>query len=621
MFTIPNLAETTVADAAGPDSRDFDIFASSYAMSGVEMEDGLGAGAVTLSSGLVLNVAQANARVRGKRVFITAGTVTLGAAHATLPRWDLIASDAFGTRTVIAGTAAAIPVFPTFDPVTRTILAAAYVPALATTPSVIVDKRVHMWRPPMENIEWYGASTGATAAANTAAVHAAMAAGRGFVPAKTYVVAKVTMPHAGVLEGVNSGTYNNTFAAGLVSILQLGAGQNTDVIEVPITSNRGRIKDLQLDGNKGNQTTGTGNGLHFLADTVQNEAQWEVHQVYSHDCRGTGIVVNGWRQAVELYRCIANFNQGHGIQIIGTDCVLAFPICGDNLAGAGIVVSGNVTTVYGGAIYNNQRGIEITPGTKRVDVIATSMDKNLRPGCIIAATCDAITLLACKFTSNGRETNNTYPHIDLLTTTGGVTVVGCQFSGLEPGVTNAATWGIAQAANAAFYDAGNICPAAASVQGFSSLPELVYTSTRPTFQGSLSLFHSDLIGAVSQATQGLNLPVALTEWDITFAGTRRTIETEDMGREFQLGVRIRSATYTAPANTLIFTVRDTSNTANILCTVTIVVGGVSLNFEGISVWAAKPSWLTGTKTLGLYTSGGDAVDDIIMRDATLRWRG
>jgi hypothetical protein len=621
MFLIPNDVETATPGADSPDSRDFDIITSSFGISGVEAEDGLGSGAVTVNTGLTLNVAQANVRIMGRRVFMSAGTVTLGAAHATLGRWDLIASDTFGTRTVIAGTAAAEPVFPTFDPATRTIMAAVYVGPTVTTilTAHIIDKRIFMWRPEYENIRWYGASPAASGTVNRDAIHAALAQGPALVPCQIFTTRKVTLGPADVLVGINEGTYNNTFSTDLVSVLKLEDAQNTDVIEIPITANKGRIEKLQIDGNKGNQTTGSGCGINLLPDTVQNEAQWNIRSVYVHDCRGTGVKVDGWRQAVELYRIVSNFNLEHGIQVIGTDCVIAFPICGDN-GGAGVVISGNVTTLYGGAIYNNQRGVEVTANTKRADIIATSMDKNLRQGMIIAAGADAIAAIACKFTSNGRETDNTYPHIDVLTTTGGVTLVANQWSGLEPGVTNDASWAVLLAASASVYDAGNIFPTGAAQQGFCNALERVYTSTRPTFQGSMSLWFDRTVGAVSVAEQGLNVPAALTEWDVTFGGTRRTLETQDLGREFQISVRYREVAHTGGANSYVFSIRDTSNTANVLATVTQSVGAVG-NFEAISTWTARPAWLTGTKTIAFYTSGGDGADDIIIRDVTLRWRG
>jgi hypothetical protein len=622
VFTIPNDADTATPGADSPDSRDFDVLAQGYQLTGVESEDGATSGQVTTSSGLTLNVAQANVRIAGRRVFMTGGTVTLGAAHASLGRWDLVSSDTAGTRTVIPGTAAANPVFPTFSQSTRVILAAVYVGPTVTTinSTEIIDKRVMVWRPEFENIRWYGADPAASGTTNQTAIHAALAMGNSVVPPFEFTTRKITMPHGRVLVGVNSGTYNNTFASGLVSILKLEASQNTDVIEIPITANRGKIADLQIDGNKANQSSGSGCGINFLADSAQNEAQWTISHVYTHDNRGSGIKVDGWRQAVELYRCISNSNSEHGIQVIGTDCAVLFPICGENASGAGVVISANVTTLLGGSIYNNQRGVEITSGIKRVTVAEVSIDKNLRQGVIIASTCDAISLIANKFTSNGRETDNTYGHVDIQTTTGGVTLVANQWSGLEPGVTNDASWGVAQVASGAFFDAGNIFPTAASQQGFSQLPELVYTSTRPTFQGALSLFHSDLTGATAIAEQGLNLPSALTEFDVTFAGTRRTLEAKDLGREFQISVRFREVAHAGGSNSYIFSIRDTSNTANILCTVTQAASGPA-NFESISSWTTRPSWLTGSKTLALYTSGGDGADDIIVRDATLRWRG
>lgn len=79
----------------------------------------------------------------GKRFIISAADVTIGAAHASLPRIDLIVIDSSGAKQVRAGTAAANP-----KPPARTandvVLAAVYVPAndTAIASSQITDLRV-----------------------------------------------------------------------------------------------------------------------------------------------------------------------------------------------------------------------------------------------------------------------------------------------------------------------------------------------------------------------------------------------------------------------------------------------------------------------------------------------
>lgn len=74
---------------------------------------------------------------------VTAGNVTIGAAHASNPRIDLVSASATGVKTVTAGTAAASPKPPAL-PSGHVGLAFVYVPANDTTiaSNQITDKRV-----------------------------------------------------------------------------------------------------------------------------------------------------------------------------------------------------------------------------------------------------------------------------------------------------------------------------------------------------------------------------------------------------------------------------------------------------------------------------------------------
>lgn len=136
---IPNTASASFTAQAEPDSLDFDIV--SGAMNGTGVMSGCAC--TPASSGVNLGVAVAlgSVQVAGTTVAVTAGTVTPGAANATNPRFDLVAVDSSGTKSIVAGTAAANPVFPA--PGTKAVLASVYIPATATsiTTANIVDKR------------------------------------------------------------------------------------------------------------------------------------------------------------------------------------------------------------------------------------------------------------------------------------------------------------------------------------------------------------------------------------------------------------------------------------------------------------------------------------------------
>jgi hypothetical protein len=269
---------------------------------------------------------------------------------------------------------------------------------------------------------------------------AASSRGPIYAPPGTYLTGTMTAPHALHMLGVNSGTYNNTFGDTQRTRFKLKNGVNSHLLNIPTTANRVIIQDIEFDGNKGNQT-GSGNGINFAADTGANEAQAVLLRVYTHDNRGSGVVVDGWRQAVHLQDVVSNFNLVHGIRMIGTDGVIDRAICGDNTID-GISVEGSVTDIIAPALYNNRNGINIASGIKRARITGGNIDRNLRQGIYIAITSHGVSVIGTGFTSNGRETSNTYPHIQVATLTGGVAIVGCQFSALEPDVTNTTNYAI-----------------------------------------------------------------------------------------------------------------------------------------------------------------------------------
>jgi hypothetical protein len=102
-------------------------------------------GVVTPTKGTTvrgLDVSAGQLRVAGGTTqAIAATTVAFGAAHASLPRIDVVqVADATGVVTVQAGTAAANPTVPA-PAASNTTLAAVYIPANATVASWINDLR------------------------------------------------------------------------------------------------------------------------------------------------------------------------------------------------------------------------------------------------------------------------------------------------------------------------------------------------------------------------------------------------------------------------------------------------------------------------------------------------
>lgn len=139
-FTIPNEADAAFAAQAAPDKVDIDILVAGVGGTGV-----ISGCAVTAQGtpDMTLAVASGSVRVGSTVATVSAGNVTITAANATNPRFDLVVVDSAGAKSVTAGIAAASPAFPSI-PANSVVVAAVYVPAADTAINTnqIVDKRV-----------------------------------------------------------------------------------------------------------------------------------------------------------------------------------------------------------------------------------------------------------------------------------------------------------------------------------------------------------------------------------------------------------------------------------------------------------------------------------------------
>lgn len=140
MFTIPNEADAAHANQAEIDKVDIDILTAALAGTGVETGCAVTA---QVSPDMTVAVAAGSVRINDMKANVAAGNVTVGAAHSTNPRFDLITVNNTGAKACTAGVAAVEPVFPAI-PANSVVLAAVYVFAADTTinSNQIVDKRV-----------------------------------------------------------------------------------------------------------------------------------------------------------------------------------------------------------------------------------------------------------------------------------------------------------------------------------------------------------------------------------------------------------------------------------------------------------------------------------------------
>lgn len=134
---------------------------------------------------------------------------------------------------------------------------------------------------------------------------------------------------------------------------------------------------------------------------------------------------------------------------------------------------------------------------------------------------------------------------------------------------------------------------------------------------SQNMWDTDATGAV--VNQGTNLPLALTELDSAVQGTRVELNCDEIGD--QVAMRYNMRNLTATARTIVISILDTSLTTNVLATVSInVTATANVTYTGETVYAAKPSWCTGTKQVGVYTSGGNGAADYIFKRVSLIWK-
>lgn len=106
-------------------------------------------GVVTWVSGLQFAVTSAKYTIKDKDYSSSSGTITLNAAHVSLPRLDVIALNTSGQIVKITGVASATPLIPQINPATQVYLTTVLVNAGATTPGGVTSLTVYD-----ENIEW-----------------------------------------------------------------------------------------------------------------------------------------------------------------------------------------------------------------------------------------------------------------------------------------------------------------------------------------------------------------------------------------------------------------------------------------------------------------------------------
>jgi len=149
------------ASSAGPTNP----FATEQQIDALAPQNALVSGGATWNSGLTFDVTDLTYWLNGVLYMSTADSVTLGNADPTDPRIDIIAVDAAGTVSVIAGTPAPSPVKPELDLSVYVEVTFVKVAAGATTPTLTVEDIY------LENVggpaEWTATSNSANIVTNS----------------------------------------------------------------------------------------------------------------------------------------------------------------------------------------------------------------------------------------------------------------------------------------------------------------------------------------------------------------------------------------------------------------------------------------------------------------------
>jgi parallel beta-helix repeat protein len=350
------------------------------------------------------------------------------------------------------------------------------------------------------NTAWSGGAyldgTSNSTAAIQACMNAAAAAGLPvLIPGGVqFRVSQLTWNAGQVLQGVYSGTYPGNNSITTASVLARLASTNLDLISIPDGVNYGAIRDLAIDGNKNNNTSGR--GVALLDGASGQESQIFIERCYIHDNPGSNLYLGFQRRANKVLSSVFNYSgTGDGITTCGSDNLIRNNIAGSNGRG-GIVCGTGITQNWAAGspsnpaavehiidndIYGNVVGIALASSTSDCMVMGNGIDRNTRQG-ITVYDGDSNVIECNSLHSNGTLTNNTYAHIDVGSAVTAVGIHGNNFGPLDAGVTNVASFCVNYGGSTGGIIAGNIgiTDATTSVGGLinsaSNTPSFVMAS-------------------------------------------------------------------------------------------------------------------------------------------------
>lgn len=268
---------------------------------------------------------------------------------------------------------------------------------------------------------------------DTAAINTTLALGGiTFFPAGTCLVTTLTLPSGAHLRGVGHGQYSTTTPATQRSILKLKNTTNADLLYIPDGRPYGTIENIELDGNKANNSLGI--GIDFSDAGASGEAAWRLDNVEVYNTAGIGIYVGSNRQAVYGNHVLITGAGEHGIQIKGSDSTWNKLMVGSS-AWSNIVAQAYATRFIGGDTWSaGDQGISVV--STLISITDMGVDRNSKNGILIDSGASNVTIKGVLFHSNSQGADNTYSDININTSGGSFVIVGNTFGPLDAGITN-----------------------------------------------------------------------------------------------------------------------------------------------------------------------------------------
>jgi hypothetical protein len=269
-----------------------------------------------------------------------------------------------------------------------------------------------------------------------------------------YRVSNLVLPDGAILQGVSSGSYPGLQSIAGVSTLTRLAGTNNDLLTIPDGNNYCRIRDIQIDGNKANNTTG--DGIHLSDSTAGQETQVLIERCFVHTNPGHNVYLGKGRRASKVTDSVFNWAGKDGVCVAGSDNTIAHNICGGNKR-AGINLgtstalrwapdtgqnSACVTHVINNDVYGNLVGINVASGSWGNIVSSNGIDRNADEGIAVYDGDMSAVIHANVLHSNSTAANDACAHIGLGVGVLDVEITANIFSASDSGIVNKANYGV-----------------------------------------------------------------------------------------------------------------------------------------------------------------------------------